>query len=270
MDDKTRVIIDAGHGGEYDPGAVFEGRKEKDDNLRLALAVGELLAKQGVEVFYTRVTDVYDSPYEKAAMGNESEADIFLSLHRNAARIPGNGSGTMSLVYQEEGKAGDLARSINRQLREMTGFTDLGVFSRPDLIVLRETQMPAVLVEAGFLDNPEDNRRFDEEFDQVAAAIAQGVLHVIRGEETVAGRPQEAAPGYFYLVQTGVYRVRALAEQQLEELKRQGYPAFLTYDGTYYRVMAGAFRELDNAARQEQELRRKGYSTLLVYEKEKK
>lgn len=55
------VIIDPGHGG-MDPGAVYKGRQEKDDNLRLALAVGELLSQNGVDVLYTRTDDVYDSP----------------------------------------------------------------------------------------------------------------------------------------------------------------------------------------------------------------
>ena len=55
------IVIDAGHGGS-DPGAVYEGRREKDDNLSLAIAVGELLSRQGVSVIYTRTTDVYQTP----------------------------------------------------------------------------------------------------------------------------------------------------------------------------------------------------------------
>ena len=260
MDDKTRVVIDAGHGGEYDPGAVFEGRQEKDDALRLALAVGDILEDNGVEVIFTRVTDVYDTPYEKADMANEADADFFVSIHRNAAAEPGRGSGTMTLVYQEEGLAQELADSINRELRR-TGFADLGIFERPGLVVLRKTEMPAVLVEAGFIDNPEDNERFDQQFDEIASAIATGILDVVAREEK--------EEDYYYMIQTGVYRVRSLAEQQLEELRRRGYPAFLIRDGEYYRVMAGAFKKLDNAVRTEQELRQDGFSTFMVYEEER-
>ena len=59
------IIIDAGHGG-YDNGAQFMGRKEKDDNLAMALAVGSILSEYGFNVLYTRTTDVYEAPYRKA------------------------------------------------------------------------------------------------------------------------------------------------------------------------------------------------------------
>ena len=104
-------------------------------------------------------------------------------------------------MYGEEGIAEDLAESINDELKK-TGFKDLGIFERPDLIVLRRTMMPAVLVEAGFIDNPEDNARFDREFEAVAQAIADGILNTLR---------EEGEARSYYMVQTGVYRARSLA-----------------------------------------------------------
>ena len=70
------IVIDAGHGGA-DPGAVFEGRQEKDDTLRLALAVGKILEENGQNVIYTRTTDVYQTPFQKATIGNEARAEFF-------------------------------------------------------------------------------------------------------------------------------------------------------------------------------------------------
>ena len=58
------IMLDAGHGGQ-DPGAVYKGRQEKDDNLKLALAVGEILKNNGIDVSYTRTTDIYQTPFEK-------------------------------------------------------------------------------------------------------------------------------------------------------------------------------------------------------------
>ena len=109
MEEKKKVMIDAGHGGTKDPGAVFEDRMEKDDTLRLALAVGRILEENGVNVVYTRSTDVYDTPYQKAEMGNEAGADYFVSLHRNAASEPGKGSGVMTLVYKTGRESEQLA-----------------------------------------------------------------------------------------------------------------------------------------------------------------
>ena len=69
MAETMKVIIDAGHGGA-DPGATYYGRQEKIDNLKLALDVGAILSRQGVDVVYTRVNDTYNTPFEKAQMGN--------------------------------------------------------------------------------------------------------------------------------------------------------------------------------------------------------
>ena len=225
-----KVIIDSGHGGQ-EPGAVFQGRKEKDDNLRLALAVGEILSKNGVDVMYTRVTDIYQSPLEKAQIANRSGADYFISLHRNAMPVPGTASGIQSLVYENGGVAGVMAENINRALVG-TGFADLGIIERPGIIVLRKTEMPAVLVEAGFLDNPKDNQQFDKNFDAIAQAVADGILETIRQEE------QE--PEY-YQIQVGAYPDRETADRLVAQLGEQGFPSFVVLDDGIYKVRSGAF-----------------------------
>ena len=160
--DKVSIVIDAGHGGQ-DPGAVFQGREEKTDTLRLALAVGQILTENGMDVSYTRVTDRYHTPGEKAEMANYQDSDYFLSIHRNAMPVPGTASGIQTLIYDNGGAAQLMASEINKKLTEM-GWKDLGVMERPGLIVLRKTKMPAVLVEAGFLDHEQDNRFFDQNF----------------------------------------------------------------------------------------------------------
>ena len=132
----------------------------------------------------------------------------------------------------------------------------MGTFERPGLVVLRKTQIPAVLVEAGFIDNPEDNARFDAQFDEIANAIAAGILNVIRKQEEEE---------QFYMIQTGAYRIRSLAEQQLKELKSEGFPAYLVSGDGLYRVRVGAFRDIDNAAKMEKELREMGFPTVMVH-----
>lgn len=171
------VILDAGHGGS-DFGAVFQGRNEKDDNLALTLAVGDILAANGVNVLYTRTNDVYETPTAKALEGNASGADYFISIHRNSSPIPNQYTGIESLVYNRNSTAANIARNINRNL-EAVGFANQGINERPNLAVLRRTRMPAVLVEAGFINNEMDNALFDQKFDQIAQAIANGILESI-------------------------------------------------------------------------------------------
>ena len=75
------IMLDAGHGGA-DPGAVYEGRQEKDDNLKLAMAVGKILADNGIDVLYTRTTDVYQTPFEKTRLANQAGVDYFIYFYR--------------------------------------------------------------------------------------------------------------------------------------------------------------------------------------------
>ena len=247
------VAIDPGHGGR-DPGAVYEGRREKDDVLSLALAVGTILEQNGIQVIYTRTTDVYQTPFEKATAANNAEADLFVSFHRNATPT-GEASGAEVLVYEDAGLPAELAREILEQLNDV-GFANRGVIERKNLVVLKRTQMPAVLVEVGFIDNPADNELFDREFDAIAQGIADAILDVISDEET----PMQP----LYRVQVGAYRDNRYAYAQLQRLLAQGFPAFIIYENGLYKVQVGAFAQLSNAVRMEQDLRKMGYNTYIT------
>lgn len=177
-----RIALDAGHGGS-DPGAVYKGRQEKDDTLDLTLAVGDILKKNGIDVYYTRTTDEYETPFKKATDANNSGVDLFVSIHRNSSENPNQYSGVETLVYSDTGLKAEVARNINNQLED-AGFKNLGVDERKNLVVLKRTKMPAVLVEVGFINNDKDNYLFDEEFDSIAQAIADGIL-----ESIPSGRP---------------------------------------------------------------------------------
>ena len=174
----VKIVIDAGHGG-YDAGATYNGRREKDDTLALALAVGEILEAQGYDVIYTRTDDVYDSPVQKARIGNESGADFFVSIHRNSSPSPNQYNGVQTLIYNNAGLKATMAENVNNEL-EQVGYRNINVVERPDLAVLRRTKMPAILVEAGFINSDEDNNLFDTKFSETAEAIARGIDETIR------------------------------------------------------------------------------------------
>lgn len=168
------VMLDAGHGG-WHSGASFEGRLEKDDTLNLTLWVGEILEDAGIDVLYTRTEDVYSSPGERARQANAANVDYFVSIHRNSSPYPGQYSGVETLVYNQYLGAARLAENINANLEEV-GFINLGINERPGLIVLNSTRMPAVLVEVGFINTPADNYLFDARFEEIAQALAGGII----------------------------------------------------------------------------------------------
>lgn len=252
------IMLDAGHGGARDPGAVYEGRQEKDDNLRLVLAVGEILSDRGIDVEYTRTTDVYETPYEKAMKANNAGVDFFVSIHRNSFPVDNEVEGVESLVYDLSGLKYEMAQNINEQL-EGVGFVNLGVKARPNLVVLKRTKMPAVLVEAGFINSNTDNQLFDDNFEDIAQAIADGILDTLESNGLIRG---EKVP--VYRVQVGLFRNQRYANRLLNELLEQEYPAYIDRSGPYHRVYVGEFDNLNDAVQMEWRLKRAGYQTLIV------
>lgn len=281
------IMLDAGHGGR-DPGAVYQGRQEKDDNLSLVLSIGEILQENGVDVEYTRTTDIYQTPYEKAMIANRAEVDLFISIHRNSFPTDNKVSGVESLVYDLSGLKYKMGENINAQL-ETVGFVNLGVKARPNLVVLKRTQMPAVLVEVGFINSDTDNHLLDENFEEVSQAIARGIIDTLEeaGLVQVQAEVQDEIPSDFepgtsqesqtdvetgvdagnrpvYRVQVGAFRNRYYAERLLKELKEQEYPAEIDNEGEYFRVKVGAFPTLSDAVEMERRLKMADYSTVVV------
>lgn len=250
------IVLDAGHGGK-DNGAVYEDMIEKNDNLRIVLALGQELENRGINVYYTRTTDVFQTPFEKAQIANETDADAFLSIHRNSGVNPGEYSGVESLVYKKEGLALDLAENINGALG-MVGFDEIGVFEEPGIIVLRKTKMPAVLAEIGFINSEEDNRLLNENFDDVIDALADAVQGTLEPEVYPAGR------GGFYQVQIGSFKERQEAASAVRKVSAEGFPTMMDTRNQMYRVLVGRYQELDNAVLMEKMLRRHGYVTKIV------
>lgn len=172
-----KVCIDAGHGGK-DVGAVNVKRYEKDDTLRIAKRLGKVLKANGLEVCYTRTTDIYDSPRAKAKKGNISKADYFISIHRNASQSS-VAHGTEVLICNTSKKKYEIAKAICKQFKERNGLTDRGVKMRNDLAVLNQTSMPAILVEVGFISCKQDNELLDSKFASVCNSIACGFMQGI-------------------------------------------------------------------------------------------
>lgn len=252
------VMLDAGHGG-YDSGAVYGERYEKNDTLNLVLAIGTILENNGIDVLYTRTTDVYQSPNEKAGIANRSDADYFISIHRNSSPVPGTYSGVETLVYRNSGIPAVFAENINRELAQV-GFNNLGVEERPNLAVLRGTNMPAALVEVGFINTEQDNQLFDLKFPEMAQAIANGIMQTVQGAAVESTEDNTVS----YCVEVGVFRHKKNAESLAENMQSDGYDCYIEPRGACFSVCHGKFATQEEAKVMEEKLFLAGYETRTI------
>jgi N-acetylmuramoyl-L-alanine amidase len=158
-----------------------------------------------------------------------------------------------TLVYDDDGKKAELARRINANLATL-GFQDLGVTQRPGLVILRKSNIPAVLVESGFINNEADNALYDSKFREIAEQIADAVL-AMQQDFTTKGK---------YRVQIGLYRMFSNAQYTLMQAISKGFNGEIISKGEYYAVMIGNTDSYAEAQKLEQELNRAGYDTLIV------
>ncbi|AIQ75416.1 MULTISPECIES: N-acetylmuramoyl-L-alanine amidase [Paenibacillus] len=173
-DGKKLVVLDAGHGAK-DSGAVgVTGKYEKNFNLAIVLKTAALLKKESnIDVVLTRSDDTFLELKDRAAMANNLKADLFISVHANSSASSA-ASGTETYYQREASKA--LAKVMHKYLVEATGLSDRGV-RYGNFHVIRETKMPAVLLEVGYLSNKKDETLLFTEAlqNKVAASIVSGI-----------------------------------------------------------------------------------------------
>jgi N-acetylmuramoyl-L-alanine amidase len=192
------IVLDAGHGGEDNGAHGPKGLKEKTAALAIAKATGAELEKLGFRVAFTRSNDTFIPLWDRAKIANDQGADLFLSLHLNAARARaatgsevyflslGQAEADAQATVDAENAGGEqapvpgpdvvasilddlaqkaylrdsqsLAVDIQRELNRLAGIKERGVKQAP-FIVLRSAAMPAVLVESAFVSNPREEKK---------------------------------------------------------------------------------------------------------------
>ncbi len=198
------VVIDAGHGGK-DSGALGRDEEgeviyneddeiavmEKDINLAVALKTYKYLYNEGVNVMMTRDDDEFIELRDIADIANDAEATLFVSIHSNSVDGVPTANGTEVLYYDTDEKTGygisskDLADNILVYMVDVGDMLDRGLRERPGLAVLKWTEMPAALVELGFVTNAEDTEKLINPSWQEDAAwgIAQGIIRSLEDME---------------------------------------------------------------------------------------
>ena len=186
-DDEIIVCIDAGHGGT-DVGALLNDRYEKDDTLRVAKLVQKDLKEEGIKVIMTRDQDKTVSLRDRCKIANKKKVDLFVSIHRNSAKS-GNGIEIWVNSHKQE-KDVRLANFILDRLDKEEIQNNRGVKygtvkgEDTDYYVLNNTNMPSCLIELGFITDENDNKLLDQNIENYAKAIANGIKEGLNYEET--------------------------------------------------------------------------------------
>jgi N-acetylmuramoyl-L-alanine amidase len=176
------VVIDPGHGGT-DPGAVgIGGLRETDITLPISLEVVRLLQQQGLQVYLTRADESreVDLP-PRVALAKRVQADVFVSIHANAISLSRPDVNGVETYFAPGAVAGrELSQTILNSITRSVNIRSRGMHSAR-FYVIRNTPMPATLIETGFVTGAEDAPKLrDPGFQrQMAAAIAQGIIEFL-------------------------------------------------------------------------------------------
>ena len=160
------IVLDPGHGGK-DPGAIGENNNEKDLTLSTAKILKAKLEAAGAIVIMTRTGDTYPSLSERAKISNNNDADVFISLHYNAGSSTANGIETYYSTSHENEK--ELASYVQEEVIKSTGLKSRGV-KTADFTVIYANNNQAILVELGFISNPDEENIIETNSFQNKAA----------------------------------------------------------------------------------------------------
>lgn len=260
-----KLYLDPGHGGS-DPGAVGNGLKEKEVVLDLAKIIVRLLrAYPKAQVKLSRSRDETKSLKARTREANVWGADLYLSLHCNA--FNGEVRGYEDYVYHrlpQQAKAATYRNILHKQLVTASGLPDRGE-KKANFHVLRETTMPAILMENGFIDHPEDAKLLKQDLwrEKIAQAYVEAlseIFSLIKWDQTVQHGQ--------YAVVAGSFQNKSNAENRKAYLARIHDDAALertTINGkTMYRVISGMFSTRKEAENRVKQLSSNGIEAFII------
>lgn len=235
------IGIDNGHGKETAGKRVPDGSmREWEFNYSVAKYLKKELEHNGFKTLMLSDTEVDTPLATRSSKANKEKVDICVSIHANALRdrFPKVGEsvpkGIETFAYSKGSKGDKLANFVQDELIKSTGLTNRGV-KYSNLHMTRQTDMPSILVECGFMDNPDEVKllKSDEYRKKCAIAITKGICQYfgVVYKEIVEVKPQPKVEvkqdDILFRVITGSYQDRALAQKQVEELKKKGIDSFI-------------------------------------------
>lgn len=228
------ICLDAGHGyntaGKRTP-KFSDGTsiREAEQNYPIMEQLGECLEYNGFKVIYTNKNMQYDMPLsERTNYANNQKADIFISIHKNAftGKWQTSAKGIETYHYTGSSKGQKIAECVQESLIQETKMQDRKVKTNNSWAVLKNTNMPAILVELGFMDyQPEALQMKDEEWhNKYAKAIVEGVCQYY-GISPKFSEDTKKEEKVYYRAMAGSFTTKENAQKQVNALKKAGFDA---------------------------------------------
>ncbi|MDX1920053.1 MAG: N-acetylmuramoyl-L-alanine amidase [Candidatus Caenarcaniphilales bacterium] len=179
---KLKVVVDAGHGG-YDAGAIYSGVEEKNLTLSMTKKLGTILSAADIEVVQTREDDRFVSLDERVNITRKTKPDLFVSIHCNAMESTSKIHGIESYYFTPQSR--NLAHVLHKKVVKKTKAPDRFV-RKARFVVIRETAIPSVLLEVGFMSNPtERSQLMTKDYQNtIAKAVAEGIVEYLAEIQT--------------------------------------------------------------------------------------
>jgi N-acetylmuramoyl-L-alanine amidase len=262
-----KLYLDPGHGGT-DPGAQGNGLREKDINLDIAKSIKDILEAgyENMNIKMSRTSDTTKSLSERTAEANSWGADFYLSIHCNAAN--GTARGYEDFIHSSLSDTSQTAKYrdiIHAEIVKLNELINRGK-KKANFHVLRETSMPALLSENGFIDNPSDAALMKDPVwrRKVAQGHANGIAKAFNLKAKTAN------PNIIYKVIAGSFKSKENAEERVEFLKTKGIEAAVVTavisGEIWYRAQAGAFGVRANADHRLAEVQKAGVRDAYIME----
>ncbi|OIK15747.1 N-acetylmuramoyl-L-alanine amidase [Bacillus sp. MUM 116] len=251
----VKIFIDPGHGGS-DTGATGNGLQEKNLTLKIATTLGDILVNEydGVTVKLSRTGDETVSLTERTDAANNWKADYYLSIHINA----GGGTGFESYIYPGVGAPTTTYQDIiHGEVLKVVDFVNRGKKSA-NFHVLRESHMPALLTENGFIDTASDAAKLKDA--SFLTKIARGHANGLEKAFQLTKKPT-----VLYKVQIGAFSKKANADDLATKAKAKGFDAIVILKDSLYKVQIGAFATKANADDLAAKAKNAGFD-VMVYE----
>lgn len=258
------IAIDAGHGLHTSGKRTPDGEREWTFNQQVAQAIIANLGNyEGVTTVRlddpTGATDV--ALTSRTNKANQAQADLLISCHHNAnSGSWGTWTGTETYSYPGSSAGKALAQAVHPQVVKAYGLRDRGM-KTANFHMLRESRMPAILIEGGFMDSTIDIKKLRN--SKVLAAAGKNIAEGIAKHLQLKKNP---SPEKLYKVQIGAYKNKANAEQLAKQAKAKGFDQYIVSENGFFKVQIGAYAKKANAEAQANKAENAGFDTFIVYE----